>query len=269
VIGALFNVGADGLAMSDFGGQLRGARERRGVSLGQVSAATKISISALEALERNDISKLPGGIFTRGFIRSYANEVGLNPDDTLREFFHQFQAPTAAAPPPTATGRTSTSDVYNRRRTGVVIPIIIVGVAIGAWLRYGTLRQPSADVSAPTATATASDTPRRDAVAPSTGATVGTAGRVPATAANAFDLRFETTAPCWVGLTVDGRRIVARIMKPGETETVRISGAAVLRVGDTGAFRYTINGRAGQPLGSRGGVRTVHLNRETIAQYAR
>ena len=47
--------------MSDFGGKLRLERERRGISLRQIAASTKISIAALEALERNDVSKLPGG----------------------------------------------------------------------------------------------------------------------------------------------------------------------------------------------------------------
>ena len=59
-----------------FGGRLRDARERRGMSLRQIANATKISVAVLEALERNDISKLPGGIFGRAFVRSYAIEVG-------------------------------------------------------------------------------------------------------------------------------------------------------------------------------------------------
>ena len=85
--------------MDDFGGKLRQARERRGISLRQIAASTKISAAALEALERNDISKLPGGIFSRAFVRSYAVEVGLDPDDTVREFLERFnqEAPPAAA----------------------------------------------------------------------------------------------------------------------------------------------------------------------------
>ena len=66
----------------DFGGRLREARERRGVTLRQIAAATKISVRVLEALERNDISLLPGGIFSRAFVRSYAIQVGLDPEDS-------------------------------------------------------------------------------------------------------------------------------------------------------------------------------------------
>src|SRR5215212_9058012 len=73
-----------------FGAKLREARERRGLSLRQVANATKISIGALEALERNDVSRLPGGIFSRAFVRSYAVEVGLDPDLTVMEFITNF-----------------------------------------------------------------------------------------------------------------------------------------------------------------------------------
>src|SRR6187399_1012233 len=73
-----------------FGGKLRDARERRGISLRQIANATKISVGALEALERNDISRLPGGIFSRAFVRSYATEVGLDPEATIQEFVAHF-----------------------------------------------------------------------------------------------------------------------------------------------------------------------------------
>ena len=108
--------------MGDFGGKLRQARERRGVSLRQIAGATKISVGVLEALERNDVSKLPGGIFSRAFVRSYASEVGLDPDETIRDFVAEFSseggggapspplqvaAPAAARPVDPSTGSRS------------------------------------------------------------------------------------------------------------------------------------------------------------------
>src|SRR5437870_8851903 len=83
-----------------FGGTLREARERRGVSLRQIAEATKIGISALEALERNDISRLPGGIFSRAFVRSYAAEIGVDPEQTVREFLAQFPQDSVTAGSP-------------------------------------------------------------------------------------------------------------------------------------------------------------------------
>ena len=75
---------------SDFGSRMRQVREQRGVSLRQIAEATKISVSQLEALERNDISRLPGGIFSRAFVRSYAAEIGADPEQTVRDFLSQF-----------------------------------------------------------------------------------------------------------------------------------------------------------------------------------
>jgi cytoskeleton protein RodZ len=72
------------------GAKLQEARERRGVSLREVADSTKISISNLQALERDDISWLPGGVFGRGFVRAYATAVGLDPEATVAEFVTQF-----------------------------------------------------------------------------------------------------------------------------------------------------------------------------------
>src|SRR5262245_26718131 len=72
------------------GPKLRKARERRGVSLRQIAEATKISVSILQGLERNDIAQLPGGVFGRAFVRSFATAVGLNPEETVAEFVEQF-----------------------------------------------------------------------------------------------------------------------------------------------------------------------------------
>jgi cytoskeletal protein RodZ len=72
--------------MEPLGIRLKRAREERKLTLRQIAAETKISVSALEALERGDYSRLPGGIFGRAFVRSYAVLVGLNPDSTVDEF---------------------------------------------------------------------------------------------------------------------------------------------------------------------------------------
>src|SRR5512146_2068377 len=87
-------------ASHDFGGHLRQAREQRGVTLRQIADRTKISVPALEALERNDISRLPGGIFTRAFVRAYAREVGIDPEDTVRRFLARFPDESTDELPP-------------------------------------------------------------------------------------------------------------------------------------------------------------------------
>jgi cytoskeletal protein RodZ len=72
--------------MADLGARLKSAREEQGIALREIAARTKISVTALEALERNDFSRIPGGIFGRAFVRSYALESGLDPDATVGDF---------------------------------------------------------------------------------------------------------------------------------------------------------------------------------------
>ena len=100
----------------DFGTTLRDARERRGVSLRQIANATKISVAVLEALERNDISRLPGGIFGRAFVRSYAVEVGLDPEATIQQFIAQFPHDSVTVGHPTSTQTEDNEAVESDRR---------------------------------------------------------------------------------------------------------------------------------------------------------
>jgi cytoskeleton protein RodZ len=71
--------------MTGFGEHLRREREMRGVSLEEISAASKISIRFLQAIENEELSKLPGGIFTRSFVRTYARYVGLDEERVLAD----------------------------------------------------------------------------------------------------------------------------------------------------------------------------------------
>jgi len=72
--------------MEPLGTRLKRAREERKLSLRQIAVDTKIAVTALEALERGDYSRLPGGIFGRAFVRAYALHVGLEPEAIVDEF---------------------------------------------------------------------------------------------------------------------------------------------------------------------------------------
>jgi transcriptional regulator with XRE-family HTH domain len=69
-----------------FGLELRRARERKGLTLEQVSERTKVSVAHFAGLERGDISRWPTGIFGRAFVRGYAGVVGLNPEELVAAF---------------------------------------------------------------------------------------------------------------------------------------------------------------------------------------
>lgn len=117
-------------SLEDFGACLRERREEVGISLQQISAITKISVSTLEALENNNISGLPGGIFSRAVVRSYASEVGLDQEDTLHIFLEKF--PSEAEIPKFGKGHRDVvgSLEYWREHRSLIFKCFFFGVVI-------------------------------------------------------------------------------------------------------------------------------------------
>lgn len=121
----------------DFGARLREARERCGLSLRVIADATKISVRVLQALESNDISRLPGGIFSRGFVRAYALEVGLDPEQTVAEFITRFPVETVTQGHPRTRALVDELDNDSRRSAWPTLGrIALVGVPALALLAY-------------------------------------------------------------------------------------------------------------------------------------
>jgi cytoskeleton protein RodZ len=266
--------------VTDFGGKLRTARERRGISLRQIAASTKISAAALEALERNDISKLPGGIFSRAFVRSYALEVGLDPDETVREFVDRFQGePAPSAPVPVAIPESESNFESQQRMASVVLKLVLVSVPLIVLIlylsyRYRSSSPGSSSESTPPAASATIGTPvaaKPEVPAPSATAVPSTGQlppiETPAAAANGtLKLAIQLSGDCWVRVTVDGRQMLERVMKAGENQSFDVRDLAVLDVGNAGAFTFSLDGRPAKPLGLAGDVKSVRITRDTVAQ---
>jgi cytoskeletal protein RodZ len=120
----------------DFGTRMKREREERGVTLRRIADATKISVGALEALERNDISRLPGGIFSRAFVRSYAIEIGLDPEQTIRDFLVQFPHDSVTVGSPHAPQSYDDTLPRTSRRTTAVIAAVALSLLAGAILFF-------------------------------------------------------------------------------------------------------------------------------------
>jgi cytoskeleton protein RodZ len=259
--------------MSDFGGKLRLARERRGISLRQIAASTKISVGALEALERNDISKLPGGIFSRAFVRSYAVEVGLDPDDTVREFLNRFQGePAPSTAVQAAVPEEESTFESQQRMASVLLKLVLISIPLVGFILYFTMRSRPARTT-PAATAVEQPAPATSdppSQPPSQLPSAAVAAPVAADATRkTMTLELRPTGDCWISLTVDGALIMARLMKAGEKDVREVRDTAVVEIGDAGAFAYSINGRPGKPLGETGQVRTLRLTKATMGEYLR
>ena len=264
----------------DIGTTLRTAREHRGLTLAQLTSRTKIPVAILEALERNAFDTVPRGIFLRGFLRAYASQVGLDPAEIVGQYLTEC---SEAVPAPGVTASEAVAIDEQIQRTpvdpdfapsgpgwGYALVVAALLVAVISMNRNGsgdaapTPVQAAEDVAAAETGAVA--TARSNAVQP-----VATAGdTLPAVIAAAgpssgtlrFDLQAQ--AECWVEAVVDGRRVVYRLMQPGERETIESAGEIVIRVGDPAALSYSLNGTPGKPLGRAGIPVTVRFSNQGV-----
>jgi cytoskeleton protein RodZ len=252
-----------------FGRKLREARERKGVSLRQIANATKISVSALEALERNDISRLPGGIFSRSFVRAYAIEVGLEPEETIREFLALFPNDSISAGHPTSIS-TQIEDrealESDRRMAMTFLRLIGISVPLAVAVLYFSMdggsmparesasrpgSSQSTEISTPTA---AVPEPVLDRV-------------VASRDAQSLMVGLSAAASCWVSAIVDGQRVLERELRAGETESFEVRSEIVLTARDAGALQLTLNGAVAKPLGRSGEVVTTRVTMANFREH--
>ena len=122
-VSATFRDGSpDGAAFGEF---LRQARERRGLTIQQISHETKIPWRHLDALEHGQLNAVPGGTYRRGEIRAYAEVVGLDKALALERLDRALQASSAttAAPAPAA------QPWWNRQELRALFTLLVIGAA--------------------------------------------------------------------------------------------------------------------------------------------
>lgn len=274
-------MGPERPSSSDFGAKLRAARERKGVSLRQIATATKISIAALEALERNDISRLPGGIFSRAFVRSYASEVGLDPEATIQDFIAQFPQDTVTAGHPTSDqvfdNETFESD---RRISTTFLGLLVICVPLaGAVVYFSTAGRRASSPAAVTAVtpppapapSVSSSAPPETPVAAPPAVVPSQPAVSPAVATPApeesFTVGLSVKRPCWVSAMVDGHIAIERLLEPGDLRKIEVRREMVLTAGDASAVTLTLNGAEARSLGKTGEVVTTRLNLTNFKGY--
>ncbi len=253
---------------TDVGSRLRAAREAKQLSLREIADTTKISISALEALEENDVARLPGGIYLRGFVRSYAAAVGLDPEQTLRDFMAQVPA-EGIAEGTKYDNRSHEHDVYQsqQRMARTVLTLVLVGVPMAALLFFFGMR------GEPTGTGTPAEPATAGAPEPAPPPLLDPPGRAdPPTPIEPvpqapLTIMLNPRRDCWVSLRLDGESVVRRVMRAGERESYGANDEIVLNVGDAGAFAFTINQLDGRSLGASGEVVTVRITRQNYRSY--
>lgn len=259
---------------ADVGARLRAAREARGLSLRQIASSTKISLPALEALERNEVKRLPGGIFTRAFVRAYAIEVGLDPEQTIRDFLVQFPIEGVADGSPYANDSQERDQFQSQQRiASAVVRILLLSVPLAGVVIFFTLRgdsgAPGQIEGGPGETAPAvAETPAPDAAVPAAEwPSPAPGGEVAPAAAESLVIAIHPHGPCWVSLVIDDEQVFSRVMQGGERIVREARREIVLSIGDAGAFDFTLNDRPGRALGASGEVVRAQITHENLVSY--
>jgi len=264
------------------GERLRRARLDAGKTLDQVAGDTKIQLWILEAIERDDFSRIPGGVFIRGYLTAVARAVGVNPSEILTAYSPEF-APQPAPPPPVLPP----PDPNEVTRTPLWQYVVIVAMVLGAVVLWRNMTRTSHDIAAapiPTAPVSAPPTtvplpalppappnqPAESGATATTGATAPIAPVEPhegdsAVAPSApLIVQVHANEEVWIEADADGERKAYQLFEQGQE--LRVEGQKEIRllVGDAAAVSYTINGKPGRPLGGTGVVRQFVVSPATV-----
>lgn len=122
--------------MSELGTRLQTARLEKGYSLDELQQLTKIQKRYLEAIEEGDFSKMPGEFYSRAFVKSYSEAVGLDPNKIFEEHESELPKPKRSEvqelPPRTARTRASSSSGTKKSAFSSLVPTLLAILFIGA-----------------------------------------------------------------------------------------------------------------------------------------
>jgi cytoskeleton protein RodZ len=246
------------MSSTSFGEHLRREREMRGVSLEEISAATRISTRFLEAIEKDQWDQLPGGVFNRGFIRSIARFLGLDEDSLVAEY---------------ALGRTSDAQVHagkdrpaemprNWRPAAVAVLVIalIVAGGIAGFHFYGAgiaARLHARFQAARIANRISS--PSTQPVAPDA-ATPPPSDSAPAQ----LTLKMQAGKPADVKVIADRKVIFAGAVQPDDVKQFEARDTFEITSSESSALVLELNGQAVPPIGTPGQPGSVTLTRNDL-----
>jgi len=271
------------------GAELRQAREQGGLTLVEISQRTKIRVPVLRAIERDDFGQLPGGVISRGFLKLYAREVGLDADEIGKRFAAEFESDEIERPgAEVATGegasvRRAQATAGERSRVPRAAALALAVLAILA-IGYFALRPVLGSRSGPVAAgqlaagggaAGAAVEASSAAKAADPGSPAATSGPVPAappettsgttgTSSDALRVDLDATAACWISATVDGNQVAYRALNPGERLALRGTTEIVLRIGIPANLTVSINDQRVPPFARPGMPVTLRI---TPANY--
>ena len=262
--------------MPDLGERFRAAREARGLALADVSEQIRIRSVYLAAIEEENWSAIGAPVYVRGFLRTYARFLGLDPEEVVAAFNNPGPAREAAPPVPARreVARSSYDDFHEEPRPrGGSAPLLwalgAVAVLLIAFVVYNeislrrTAYTPVAASSAAPSSALPSNSAQTEAggspgESPSPGASTSP-GETAAPAASVVgldgpnSLALVLSAPSWLRVTVDGSVSMEGTFPAGTSKTFH-GKSALVRVGNAGGVEIYVDGKDVGKLGKAGDV---------------
>lgn len=258
------------LSTRTLGETLRQARLDRGLSTLDAARETRIRKAYLEALEEDNLAALPAPVYTRGFVRTYADYLGLDPQALV----DLYQPPVRREREPSPQLRPAVPRVAMPRMLPVrpvIIGVLVVAAIVGlvvAWNVYqnmvAALREQDALHSprsgSPTAL-TRQPTPFPIVVASPSPTATPTSEPTPAPTASPTPVAdgilvvVRTSSPVYVEAAVDGKQVLAETLSAGAERTLPLGqDVVVMRVSKGNAVEVTLNGKRQEPSTTSGVV---------------
>jgi cytoskeleton protein RodZ len=220
----------------DLGGRLRMARHRRGKSLRDIAAVTKIPTAWLEAIERNDFDRLPGGIFRRAYIRAFAAEVGVDPEPL----------PEPVLSEPAGAIQLVVAPPWRRHLpTSIAVLLLLAALAL---LRVVESRAPRPDLGP---VVSVNDGPEP--------LSASLADPAVTTSRPSASLELHFVGSSWVSASADGERVVHRLVAAGERLEIEARSLIAVEIGDAGVVEASVNAGPARLLGPPGHVRRIEV----------
>ena len=236
--------------------RLRQAREAKGLSCRQLAEITKLSVRTIEALESDCVSALPEGIYRRAIVKAIAREVGLNPEQLVRDFSaaHPDDLPAPASAAVASTHEPSRSVQVVLTLASVLLPLL-AGVAYFAWSSSQANEVSAIVDEAPMAARSAEVLPA--------GGFADASVALP----RPVIVTLTMSSRCQLRIVADGREVLGRTVEQGETLPLELGEELWLLGDNASAVQFSINGQAGRLLGVPGEVLSVRIGRDDYEDF--
>jgi cytoskeleton protein RodZ len=282
--------------LPSFGEKLKQEREKRKMTLEEISVSTKIGTRMLQALEEDKFNQLPGGIFNKGFVRAYSRCVGLDEDQTVADYLQASgdTPPVATEIPVREDGvREHAEKVTRLEALGDNPPrqlpwglfaaaLLVIALALSLWShrRQQNARQairsvPKAAAPLPVTNENSGNSSSSSSIAPvaaslnrepesSSAAPTPEVAALPKPAASTsavngdeFRVVIHAREQSWVSHTVDGEASTSEVLEAGSQRTFRGHQEIIVKVGNAGGVDLSFNGKKLDFEGEPGQVKTV------------